>query len=249
MLKHERKKFILNKLTRDQKVLIPELCVDLEVSDDTIRRDLKEMSEMGLLEKVHGGALPRSPIPFDYVQREDYEIAHKKNIANKARALIKPGQTILLDGGTTNLELVRALPRDLEITIFTNSFPLATEIMVHPTIEAYFLGGKINRKSRVSLGIEVIEALTYLRADLCMLGICSIDYDAGVTMRSKEECAVKRAFMQSAAQVIALSTTDKIGTAETYKLCDIDKIDCLITDDLLEESEKEKYRNKAITVL
>ncbi len=249
MLKHERKKFILKKLTRDQKVLIPELCLDLAVSDDTIRRDLKELSEMGLLEKVHGGALPKSPIPMAYGNREGYEIAHKIEIANKAKTLIKPGQTILLDGGTTNLELIKVLPHDLEITVFTNSFPLVNELMAHPGIDTYFLGGLIDRDARVCLGLEVIEALQDIRADLCILGICSIDHEAGVTMRSKMECAVKKAFMQSAVEVLALPTTDKIGTAETYRLCDIDQIDYLITDSLFGERDKLKYSKRGIKIL
>ena len=249
MLKHERKKFILNKLSSDQKVLIQDLCEDLQVSDDTIRRDLKELSEIGLLEKVHGGALPKSPIPFEYTQREDYAVMDKKIIAAKAAKLIKHGQTILLDGGTTNLELVRALPEDLEITIFTNSFPLANELMYHPGIEAYFLGGKIDRKSRVALGVEVIEALAGIRADLCMLGICSIDHSAGVTMRSREEGAVKKAFMKSAHKIVALSTSDKIGTAETYVLCDMEEVDVLITDNNLPDQEKAKFIDSGVSIL
>ena len=249
MLKHERKKFILNKLSSDHKVLIQDLCEDLQVSDDTIRRDLKELSEIGLLEKVHGGALPKSPIPFEYTQREDYAVKGKKIIAAKAVKLIKHGQTILLDGGTTNLELVRALPKSLEITIFTNSFPLANELMYHPGIETCFLGGKIDRKSRVTLGIEVIEALNGIRADLCMLGICSIDHNAGVTMRSREEGAVKKAFMKSANQTIALSTSDKIGTAETYVLCNIEEVDVLITDNQLPDVEKARFIESGLKVL
>ncbi len=249
MLKHERKKFILKKLTHEQKVLIPELCLELEVSDDTIRRDLKELSEMGLLEKVHGGALPKSPIPYEYGNREGYEIGHKKEIANKAKDLIKPDQTILLDGGTTNLELIKVLPEDLEITVFTNSFPLVNELMAHPGITTYFLGGLIDSNARVCLGLEVIEALQDIRADLCILGICSIDYEAGVTMRSKMECAVKKAFMNSANEVLALPTTDKIGTAETYRLCPIDDIDYLITDSLFQEKDKRKYKKKGIQIL
>ena len=249
MSKHERKKFILNKLSSDQKVLIQDLCEDLQVSDDTIRRDLKELSEIGLLEKVHGGALPKSPIPFEYTQREDYAIKDKKIIAAKAAKLIEHGQTILLDGGTTNLELVRALPEELEITVFTNSFPLANELMHHPGIEAYLMGGKIDRKSRVALGVEVIDSLKEIRADMCMLGICSIDHHAGVTMRSREEGAVKKAFMKSANKTVALSTSDKIGTAETYVLCDMEDVDVLITDDNLPIDEKAKFIDCGVKVL
>ncbi len=249
MLKHERKKFILNKLSNGQKILIQDLCDDLQVSDDTIRRDLKELSEIGLLEKVHGGALPKSPIPFEYTQREDYAIKDKKIIAAKAAGLITAGQVILLDGGTTNLELVRALPHDLEITVFTNNFPLATELMCHPGIDAYFLGGRIDRKSRVTMGIDVIEGLAGVRADMFMLGVCSIDYSAGITMRTREEGSVKKAFMKSAHQTVALSTSDKIGTAETYVLCDIEEVDILITDNNLSEEERGKFISSNVKVL
>ncbi len=249
MLKQERKKFILKKLAQNHRVIVQDLSEELKVSDDTVRRDLNELSEFGLVEKVHGGALPKSPIPVNYDDRSDYSISEKKFIAKKAVGLIENGMTILLDGGTTNLELIRQLPTDINLLVFTNSLPIALELTKYSRIDCYLLGGKVNNKAKLTLGHDVIAGLKNLRADLCVLGVCSIDHQAGVTLRNKEECEVKQAFMESALKTIALSTSDKIGTAETFVLCKVEELSYLIVDSQFDNSNQADLLSNNVNIL
>ncbi|MEL6850643.1 MAG: DeoR/GlpR family DNA-binding transcription regulator, partial [Bacteroidota bacterium] len=152
MLKEERHSFILEELRLKKKVLTYELSEALEVSEDTIRRDLKELAEINQIKKVHGGAVSHSLNPYDYKDRQIFAQDEKIQIAEKARHLIKPHQVVIMDGGTTNLELAKRLPRELEATIFTNSLPIAVELSDHPKVETIFLGGKLLKKAQVTVG-------------------------------------------------------------------------------------------------
>ena len=143
MLKEERHRYIVDLLFKDKKVLTADLSEDLAVSEDTIRRDLKELADSGQIRKVHGGALVYTSNPFSYQDREVYAQESKQLIASKALPLFKDDLVVMMDGGTTNLELVRLLPRDLRATFFTNSLPVAVQLSNHPNVEVIFAGGKL----------------------------------------------------------------------------------------------------------
>src|SRR6185503_630711 len=128
MLTAERRQQILEALRRDGKVLATELSAALNVSEDTIRRDLRELAEAGLLQRVHGGALPRSPASASYIARQSQAPSAKAAIARAAVQLLRSGQVIVLDGGTTTLQIAQQLPIDLRATIITNSPPIAVAL-------------------------------------------------------------------------------------------------------------------------
>jgi DeoR/GlpR family transcriptional regulator of sugar metabolism len=248
MLKEERFRFILEKLKTHHKVLSTDLSHELRVSEDTIRRDLNELAQMGHVHKVHGGALPPSPALLSYKERETYAQQNKLDIAKKAINLIRNGQAIILDGGTTTLQIARLLPQDLEVTIFTNSIPVALQLADHPTAEVVLAGGKLLKRSQVTLGIEAIEAFRAIRADLCFLGVCSIHYEIGLSVPNREEAQVKNAMVASAKHVVALATAEKIGTAEKYIAAQLHQIDTLITDTDTSEEVIHLYQEKGIEV-
>ncbi len=249
MYKEERFAYILEKLSTHQKVLSADLSKELQVSEDTIRRDLHELAQAGHLHKVHGGALPRSPILLSYKERENYAQQNKLAIAQKAIKLIKPNQVIILDGGTTTLQIARLLPADLQATVFTNSIPIAMHLADHSTIEVILAGGKLLKRAQVTLGVEAIETFRGIRADNCFLGVCSIHYEIGLSIPNREEAQVKQAMVQASAQVVALATAEKIGTAETYVAASIKDIDTLITDTALPPEVLQLYKNQGIEVM
>lgn len=248
MLKEERLEYILKKLKEDHKVLQTELSYDLHVSEDTVRRDLEALAQNGLLIKVRGGAIPHSPNPNTFKERITIHEDDKKAIAAKALTFLHDGQTIIMDGGTSTYTLVKMLPPYLRLTIITNSVPIAMQMMEHPATEVILTGGRVAKNSQVTNGMETIRMLEKVRADICFLGICSLHPTAGVTGLDLEESEVKASMIKAANRVIALGTSDKMGTAEPFKVCEITELDTIITDKV-EASLMQPYLDMGIKVI
>ena len=165
LLNVERHQYILSYLNENHRIYITDMSNKLGVSDDTLRRDLAELEQHGLLTKVHGGAISKSGIPFDFTSRMQKDIDKKKNLASKIVSFFKDGDVILIDGGTSNLEVIRQISPELKITIYTNSFPIAEEVMNYTGFELVFLGGTLFYNSRVTVGIPVYQSLQTIHAD------------------------------------------------------------------------------------
>jgi DeoR/GlpR family transcriptional regulator of sugar metabolism len=214
LLTEERRERILAMLRRDGRVLAVDLSRTLGVSDDTIRRDLDAMAEMGLLQRVHGGALRRALINEDYTARQADEAVAKQAIAQAMAELIRPGQIVILDGGTTSLAIARHLPKNLEATIVTTSPPVAIALATYPGIEVITIGGRLYRYAMVAVGASTVTELREIRADLCILGVLALHPEVGISVIDREEAAVKRAMMEGAAAVVAPATANKLGTVD-----------------------------------
>lgn len=249
MLTAERQQYILATLRREGKVIASELSGTLGVSEDTIRRDLRKLAEARLLQRVHGGALPSSPAATSYAARQTQATWAKAAIAQAAVQLVQAGQVVILDGGTTTLQVAQHLPVDLQVTIVTNSPPIAVALAEHPRAEVLLVGGRLDKASLVSVGAVTIEALRTIRADLCMLGICSLHLEMGITVPDLEESYVKRAMIASAAEVVALASAEKLGTAATYTVGPMSELTHLVTEPGVPEEILEPYRALGITVI
>ncbi|MGZ3922818.1 MAG: DeoR/GlpR family DNA-binding transcription regulator, partial [Flavisolibacter sp.] len=151
MLKRERQAYILHQVNLHNKVLSTDLSQHINVSDDTIRRDLQELAEAGKLIKVHGGALSPSFHHGLHTSKEVYSYTQKKIIAQKAASLIKDGMFVLTGGGTTIIELARALPSSLHATFISGSIPAIYEYMNHPNIDVIVIGDKISKNSKITV--------------------------------------------------------------------------------------------------
>jgi DeoR/GlpR family transcriptional regulator of sugar metabolism len=249
MLTAERHQYILAALQRQGKVIASELSTVLDVSEDTIRRDLRKLAEAGLLQRVHGGALPSSPAATSYTARQGQSIPAKAAIAQVAVQLVTTGQVIILDGGTTTLYVAERLPADLEATVVTNSPPIAVALANHPRVEVLLVGGRLDKDSLVSVGAATIETFRMIRADLCMLGICSLHPEVGITVPDVEEAYVKRAMIASAAEVVALASAEKLGTAATYTVGALTELTHLVTESGVSDELLGPYRALGITIL
>lgn len=249
MLTAERRQHILATLRRDGKVLASELSGALGVSEDTIRRDLRELSDAGLLQRVHGGALPRSPADASYIARQSQAPSAKAAIAQAAVQLLRPGQVILLDGGTTTLQVAQQLPIDLRATIVTNSPPIAVALAEHPEVEVIVIGGRLYKHSHVTIGAATIEALGAIHADICLLGVCSLHPEIGISVPQFEEAHVKRAMIAGAAEVVALASAEKLGTAAPYIVGPLSDLTHLVTERAVSDDLLAPYRAQGITVV
>lgn len=229
LLKKERQSFILRQVNLHNKVLSVDLSQQMDVSEDTIRRDLNEMAEEGSLIKVHGGALSKSfhlSVATDLV----YSLDNKKSIALKACQLIKDGMFVLTSGGTTIIELAKALPPELSATFITVSLPAAYEYIHHPNIEVIFIGDRISKNSQISVGGGAISRIKGIRADICFLGINAIDLKHGITDNDWEVAEIKKAMIESSDRVVALSIAEKLNTRQRIKVFDIGHMNTLITE-------------------
>lgn len=229
MLKKERQAFILHKVNLHNRVLSSDLCQGINVSEDTIRRDLQELSEVGKLVKVHGGALSKS-FSSSLNSPAVYAIESKKRIAQKAASLIKDGMFILTTGGTTIVEMAKALPENLSATFITGSLQAALEYTHHPNIEIIFVGDKISKSSQITVGGEAISKIRQIKADICFLGINALDVHEGVTDNDWEVVQLKKAMIESSSRVVSLAISEKLNTSQKIKVCDITEIDVLITE-------------------
>jgi DeoR/GlpR family transcriptional regulator of sugar metabolism len=230
MLTAERRQEILSRLNRDGKVVASELVAELGVSEDTVRRDLRELAAGGFVQRVHGGALPPAPATGTFAQRLRVSPAAKAGLAEAALPLLEGANVIVLDGGTTSLELARRLPAGRACTVLTNSPPVASALADHPRAEVVLIGGRLLKNPQVAVGPEALAALRQVRADACVLGICSLHPELGVSTNDHEEAHVKRAMVESAAEVIALATADKLRTAAPWVVAPLADVTHLVTD-------------------
>ena len=230
MLTAERKQVILGCLARDGRVVASELVARLSVSEDTVRRDLRDLAEQGLLHRVHGGALVAGAPTVSFAERLEVGQEEKTALAEAALPLLDGARVIVLDGGTTALELARRLPTLYAGTVVTNAPPVASALASHPKVEVVLVGGRLLKDQQVAVGSATVEALQAVRADVCVLGICSIRPDVGVTTLDHEEAEVKRAMVACSDQVIALATADKLRSAGPWLVARLAEVDHLVTD-------------------
>jgi len=216
MLTTQRKSLLLARLAAEGQLVAKALAAELGTSEDTIRRDLRELAAEGRLQRVHGGALPASPALGDLGARAGLSTADKQALGRHGAALVRPGQVVILDGGTTALQVARHLPRELRATVVTHSPTVALEVAACPDVEIRMLGGRLFRHSMVNVGAAVIEAAARVRADLFFLGVTGVHPEAGLSTGDAEEADVKRALMRSAAETVVLASAEKLLAASPF---------------------------------
>jgi DeoR/GlpR family transcriptional regulator of sugar metabolism len=226
----ERRRFLLAKLRADGRLVAAALARELETSEDTIRRDLRELATAGLVQRVHGGALPPSPALEPFVVRRHQASDAKEALAAAAARLPRDRQVVLIDGGTTNLAVARLLPPGLRLTVVTPSPPVALALADHPGAEVILLGGRLDKAGQAVTGAGAVDAVRAVRADLCFLGVCGVDPEVGITATGYDEAELKRAMLQAAAQVVAVATADKLGTAAPFVVGPAEALAGLVTE-------------------
>ncbi|GAA4603748.1 DeoR/GlpR family transcriptional regulator of sugar metabolism [Actinoplanes octamycinicus] len=230
MLAAERRDVLLSRLHTAGKVVAKEIAAELGVTEDMIRRDLRELAAAGLCQRVYGGALPVSPAVADYATRTTVATSSKERVAAAAAALIRPGSTVLLDGGTTALAVTAALPADLAATVVTHSPTVAAALVAHPTVDVYVLGGRLFKHSAVTCGAATAEAARAITADLFLLGVTGVHEEAGLTTGDPDEAALKRTLAGRAAETYVLASSEKIGTASPFTVLAPAEVTGIVTD-------------------
>lgn len=230
MLAAQRREVLLDRLRVDGRIVAKDLAAELGLSEDSVRRDLRELAAAGLCQRVYGGALPVSPAVADYAGRRDVEVDSKHRVARRAAQLVLPGSTAILDGGTTALAVARALPRDLRATVVTHSPTVAAALAEHPTVDVLVLGGRLFKHSVVTCGAAAAEAASAVTADVFLLGVTGVHHEAGLTTGDPDEAAMKRALAARAGDTYVLASAEKIGAASPFRVLALTEVSGIVTD-------------------
>ncbi|GHE55082.1 MULTISPECIES: DeoR/GlpR family DNA-binding transcription regulator [Streptomyces] len=235
----ERQQEILRLAREGGRVDVVSLAEEFQVTAETIRRDLKALDRVGLVRRVHGGAIPAGRLDFepDLAEREATAADEKDRIARAALAELPPGGTLILDAGTTVARLAAALPLEAELTVVTHSLPIAARLADHPGIQLHLVGGRVRHRTRAAVDAWALRAYTEIRADVLFLAANGFSAAHGLTTPDLAEAAVKRAAVAAARRVVLLADSAKHGQEHFARFGGLDDADLLITDSGLDVDE------------
>lgn len=248
MLAASRRDLLLARLRADGRIVAKEVASELGVSEDSIRRDLRELDAAGLAVRVYGGAVPASPAVADYATRGSVATESKQRIARLAATLIEPRSTVIIDGGTTALATVRALDRAQECTIITHSPTVAAALLDHAA-EVIIIGGRLFKHSAVASGAAAVEAANRVRADRFLLGVTGIHHGAGLTTGDADEAAMKRALAERAAETFVLGSAEKIGAVSPFEVLPFESVAGIVVDPDAPAGSLDALERRGVTLL
>jgi len=245
----ERQKDILERLSEHGRVLAAELAAEFDVSEHTIRRDLRELAAAGLCQRVYSGAVLLSPSGEVAVQRVAQHRAAKQALGQTAARLLRAHQCVFFDAGTTNLSIAQHLPATLSLTAVTNCPAIADALAPRPLLEVIVIGGRMNAHAGGATGASAVAQLQQIRFDLAFVGACAIDVDAGVTVFDSEDAAFKRAVLSASGQIAAAVTNEKLGTMAHHRVATLSQLDWLIVEADATEQRLAAIRHSGVEII
>lgn len=223
-----RRRQIADRLSRGEAVIATSLATEFQVSEDAIRRDLRALASEGVCKRVYGGALPTSPASSSIEVRSGEDIEQKRALACAALRLLREGQTLFLDTGSTNLQLAARLPSDLALTVVTNSVPVAATLMGRSGIALVLIGGSVNAAVGGCVDARSIAELRRFRIDLCFLGACAMSVENGLAGFDMADVDFKRSLLDVSANAALMLTTAKIETSAPFHIGPVTDIACFV---------------------
>jgi DeoR/GlpR family transcriptional regulator of sugar metabolism len=249
MLAAERKDLLVARLRRDGKLIARDLAAELGLSEDSVRRDLRELAAAGLCHRVYGGALPISPALGSHANRAEIARESKRRIGSRAAELITPGTTAILDAGTTALAVVNALRPDLSARVITHSVTTAVALADHPGVDVFVLGGRLHKRSVSALGAAAAEAARAVSADLALLVLAGVHPDQGLTAGEAEEAALRRILIGRTADTYVMASIEKLGTVCPYRVTGLSEVAGIITDAPSDHPAVREFREQGVHVI
>jgi DeoR/GlpR family transcriptional regulator of sugar metabolism len=249
MLKKERHIYILDKVQSEGRALVSELTKELEVKEDTIRKDMQELSGKGLIKRVHGGALSIVNDKVDFTTRIDQNAHIKEELVKLAVPVLEKADVLFIDGGTTNLKLAEKLPHSYKGKVLTNSPSVAFALSNHPHVQIYVIGGEFDKASHVNTGSYAIKEIERIHVELCVLGISSIDSNLGITVPLFEESLLKSQLIKQSSQILSVVTKEKLEKVSTFFVEKCSALDYIITEKSVPANIIDAYKQNGIEVL
>lgn len=234
----ERQQQILQRARRDGRVEVNGLADDLSVTPETVRRDLTLLERRGMLQRVHGGAIPVERLGDEptLATREARLTGEKKRIAARALEEIEDGATILLDSGSTTGAIAELLTTDRELTVVTNSVQTGSLLAAHDKVTLFVVGGRVRNRTGATVGEWAHQALRAITVDVAFIGTNGLTVGHGLTTPDQAEATVKRAMVDSARRVVVVADASKVGTDHFHTFAELSDIDRIITDSALDAS-------------
>ncbi len=232
----ERQQEILTRSRLDGRVEVKDLADALDVTPETVRRDLTTLERRGLLRRVHGGAIPveRLGIEPAVADREGRMAGQKERIAKAALDELPDGGAIVLDAGTTTIRLAEMLPTDRELTVVTHALPIAMLLASRPSITLHLLGGTVRGRTLAAVGPWAERAMADVYADVAFLGTNGLTVERGLTTPDLAEAGVKRALVAAARRTVVLADHTKVGRSDFAQVAPLSAVDTVVTDSELE---------------
>jgi DeoR/GlpR family transcriptional regulator of sugar metabolism len=226
----ERQQKILSLLGEHGRVLATDLAARFGVSEDSIRRDLRDLAARGLCRRVYGGALSHGLDFTPLKQRQEQQTSRKQVLARRAVQLVRPRQVLMIDAGSTNSAIADALPENMELTVFTNAPDIAQRLMDKNGFDIYLIGGRIDRRVGEAVGGQTVDEIRRLRADLCFPGACAIDAESGLWSMASEESLIKRTMIECSGESVIVVSDEKLGTTAVTHVVPTGEIDHLVVE-------------------
>lgn len=253
MYAEERQQAMAQLVAQRGRLSVTLLAEEYDVTTETVRRDLSALERMGLVRRVHGGAVPASSlavIESGLDARDSANTAEKERIAKAALAFLPaPGSTVLLDAGSTTYRFASLLPRDLRLIVVTHAVPVAARLAASPQIELHLLPGRVRSTTQAAVGADTVAALADLRADAAFIGTNGISVDHGLSTPDRDEAATKRAMVRAARQVVVLADASKVGEESPVRFASLDEIDVVVTDDGIADDERAALTRAGLEVV
>ena len=244
MYAEERQQWIVENARANGRVDVSEIAETLDVTTETIRRDLKVLERHGLLRRVHGGAIPVERLGFEpgLAARDAVLTTEKERIAKAALAELPDEGSVLLDAGTTTSRLAEALPLDRELVVVTNGLPIAMSLSARPNVTVLLVGGRVRGRTLAAVDSWALSALADTYVDVAFVGTNGVSIERGLTTPDPGEAAVKRAMIASARRSVLLADHSKVGVDHLARFASLEDIDVVVTDTGLDDAYAERLR-------
>lgn len=244
MYAEERQQAMARAVAARGRLSVAELAGEYDVTTETVRRDLSALEAMGLVRRVHGGAVPATALTaleYGLAERDAARTFEKDAIARAALDLLpSSGGSVVIDAGSTTVRLAEALPRDRRLVVYTHSVPVAARLAVNPAVELHLLPGVVRATTQAAVGPETVAALSQVRVDLALLGTNGVTVDHGFSTPDSTEAATKRAIVESARQVVVLADASKVGVEATVRFAATKEVDVLLTDSGIDSRQRKE---------
>jgi DeoR family fructose operon transcriptional repressor len=249
----ERQQAIAQLVTETGRWSVNDLAARFEVTTETVRRDLSALERIGLVRRVHGGAVAGDRLAVIDTALGERDVAHAEEKDRIAQAALPQlptaGGSILLDAGTTTSRLAAALPGDLQLVVATHAVPIAARLAARGNLDLHLLPGRVRPTTHAAVGADTVAALADLRADVAFIGTNGLTLDHGLSTPDVDEAAVKRAMVRGARRVVVLADSSKIGVESPVRFATIEQLDVLVTDDGIDEAERAALERAGVEVV
>jgi DeoR family transcriptional regulator, fructose operon transcriptional repressor len=248
----ERQQAIADLVARRGRLSVQALATEYAVTTETVRRDLSALERVGILRRVHGGAVPASALTLEanVGDRVLARASEKDRIAKQAVALLPgSGGSVILDAGTTTARLAMLLPRELQLTVLTNAVPIAARLAGSASVDLHLLPGRVRRTTHAAVGEDTVAALARLRPDVAFVGTNGLSVGHGLSTPDHAEAAAKQAMVAGAHRVVVLVDSSKIGQEHTVRFAELRDVDVVVTDNGIEASDLRALRARDVEVL